>query len=75
MQYSKPGLGNLASPSSYIYYGVEEFEDTYKIKMDTTTTYSIVVSDISVGSQFIETIEKIKIGKDEYNIILSSELI
>ena len=28
----------------------EEFEDTYKIKMDTTTTYSIVVSDISVGS-------------------------
>ena len=50
MQYSKPGLGNLASPSSYIYYGVEEFEDTYKIKMDTNTTYSILVSDISVGS-------------------------
>lgn len=49
MKYSTAGLGNVASPTSYIYYGIEEFEDTYKINMDTTTTYSIYVSDLSVG--------------------------
>ena len=49
MKYSTAGLGNVASPTSYIYYGIEEFEDTYQIDMDTTTTYSIYVSDLAVG--------------------------